>query len=265
MYWLCLLKAHNHPWERLAMFAYGKSETTSTAANIFTTYTQEGSGTDEKKMSENSCLQTNLCYYGDHDALCWLVTWLLSTSNPFREVLALLRAWFVSSTSVTSSLRLCKEAPELWTEVIYIFRTYMQLTKMIPKWKPIWSGMILLLSKMIVSVADDRVLSDPSLHSFSYHERLMYTTFWIFLFFSIFARSEYFLALWHAMHSCSIHGWWHQFLASPRVHIFRFLGFDFQLFQMHMHFLISIDSYFFKYSKHISNIIAVILRTHTYV
>ena len=131
-------------------------------------------------------------------------------------------------------------------------------------WKPIWSGMILLLSKMIVSVADDRVLSDPSLHSFSYHERLMYTTFWIFLFFSIFARSEYFLALWHAMHSCSFHGWWHQFLASPRVHIFRFLGFDFQLFQMHMHFLISIDSYFFKYSKHISNIIAVILRTHTY-
>ena len=49
MYWLCLLKAHNHLWERLAMFAYGKSETTSTAANIFTTYTQEGSGSDEKR------------------------------------------------------------------------------------------------------------------------------------------------------------------------------------------------------------------------
>ena len=31
------------------MFAYGKSKTTSTAANIFTTYTQEGSGSDEKR------------------------------------------------------------------------------------------------------------------------------------------------------------------------------------------------------------------------
>ena len=31
------------------MFAYGKSKTTSTAANIFTTYTQEGSESDEKR------------------------------------------------------------------------------------------------------------------------------------------------------------------------------------------------------------------------
>ena len=94
------------------MFAYGKSKTTSTAANIFTTYTQEGSGSDEKKMSENLCLHINLHYYDGHDALCLLATRLPSISNAFREVLALLRAWFVSSTRVTS-LWLCKEAPEL--------------------------------------------------------------------------------------------------------------------------------------------------------
>ena len=69
------------------MFAYGKSETTSTAANIFTTYTQEGSGSD-KKM----CLHINLHYYDGHDALCLLATRLPSISNAFREVLALLRA-----------------------------------------------------------------------------------------------------------------------------------------------------------------------------
>ena len=121
-------------------------------------------------------------------------------------------------------------------------------------WKPIWSGMILLLSKMIVSVADDRVLSDPSLQSFSYHERLMYTTFWIFLFFSIFARSEYFLALWHT----SVFGFPKSaYISFSRIWLstisdaHAFLDFNwFLLFQV------------FKNTW--CNIIAVILRTHTY-
>ena len=123
MYWLCLLKAHNHLWERLAMFAYGKSETTSTAANIFTTYTQEGSGSDEKRC-QRICVCTLIytimmammhCVYLLHDFRAFQMH--------YCEVLALLRAWFVSSTSVTS-LWLCKEAPELWTEVIYFCRTF---------------------------------------------------------------------------------------------------------------------------------------------
>ena len=118
---------------------------------------------------------------------------------------------------------------------------------------------------MIVSVADDRVLSDPSLHSFSYHERLMYTTFWIFLFFSIFARSEYFLALWHAIHSCSIHGWWHQFFGFPRSAYISFSRIWLSTISDAHAFLDFNWFLLFKVFKNTwYNIIAVILRTHTY-
>ena len=88
---------------------------------------------------------------------------------------------------------------------------------------------------MIVSVTDGRVLSDPSLQSFSYHEH--------FLDFFLNLRQIGIFSRIMTPNAFVLHSWMIFWLC--------FLRFDFELFQMNMHYyLISIDSYFSSIQKH---------------
>ena len=75
---------------------------------------------------------------------------------------------------------------------IFLSHIYMQPTKMIPKWKPLWSEMILLIIK------DDCKCNRWQGFIWSFIAVIFIPWTLSGFFFLIFARSEYFLALWHA-------------------------------------------------------------------
>ena len=125
----------------------------------------------------------------------------------------------------------------------------MQPTKMIPNWKPIWSGMILLLIKddckcsrwqgFIGSlIAVIFIPWTPNVHNFLDFSFLLNLR-QIGIFSRIVARNTFVL---HSWMMTSVFGF-------PRSAYISFSRIWLELFQMHMHFLISIDSYFLKYSK----------------